>query len=63
MASTSAKWVEIAGQIEAEATGGESLIGVHIDSDAGPVEFKPGTSIKVSGDGTKKVTGLKIGGD
>jgi len=51
----------ISGEIEAHGYAADEVIGVLITSDAGTTEFKPGTHIKVTGKGSKKVTGLQIG--
>ncbi len=51
----------VSGAIEAHGYAADEVIGVLITSDAGTTEFKPGTHIKVTGKGSKKVTGLQIG--
>ncbi len=51
----------VSGEIEAHGYAADEVIGVLITSDAGTTEFKPGTHIKVTGKGSKKVTGLQIG--
>jgi hypothetical protein len=56
------KGIEISGLIETSSRDGESVIGVEIENDAGPVRFQPGTHIKTTSIGTKTTTGLKIGG-
>lgn len=53
--------VTIAGLIEAEAKGGELLVGVDIGVNARNVRIKSGTRVSVKGDGTKTVIGVKIG--
>lgn len=52
----------ISGLIETSANGGESVVGVDIAADAGPVRMQPGTHIKTTSSGVKSTTGLKIGG-
>lgn len=51
----------VSGEIEAHGYAADEVIGVLITSDAGTTEFKPGTHIKVTGKGSKKVIGLQIG--
>jgi len=55
-------WTIISGEIEAHGVDVEEVTGTHISSNAGPVELKPGTHIRVSGERAKRVTGLDIGG-
>ncbi len=50
------------GLIEVNAKNTNEVIGVEIKNDAGQVEFKPGTKISVSAEGSGNITGLKIGG-
>lgn len=52
----------VAGLIETTASQGESVVGLHIDSNAGPVRLQPGTHIKTSSSGVAHTIGLKIGG-
>lgn len=54
-------WTVISGEIEAHGIDAEEVTGVHIASNSGPTELKPGTRIRVSGKGGKRVTGLQIG--
>lgn len=61
-ATAAAKGVEISGLIETSARDGETVVGVEIEKDAGPVRFQPGTHIKTTSIGAKSTTGLKIGG-
>jgi hypothetical protein len=56
------KWTEVSGKIEAIGVDTDEITGVRITSDAGPVEFKPGTHIVVSATGARRVVGLDIGG-
>lgn len=51
----------VSGEIEAHGYAADEVIGALITSDAGTTEFKPGTHIKVTGKGSKKVIGLQIG--
>ena len=51
----------VSGEIEAHGYATDEVIGVLITSDAGTTELRPGTHIKVTGKGSKKVTGLQIG--
>lgn len=53
--------IDIAGLIETTADGGDSVVGVDIAEDSGPVRFRPGTHIRTSSVGAKSTTGLKIG--
>jgi hypothetical protein len=53
----------ISGLIETTANHGESVVGVDIAADAGPVRLQPGTHIKTTSSGVARTTGLKIGGD
>lgn len=50
------------GRIEAQGVDANEVIGLDLDSNAGTVELKPGTHIRASGNRTKSVTGLRIGG-
>jgi len=61
-ATAAANGIEISGLIETSAHNGETVVGVEIGNDAGPVRFQPGTHIKTTSNGTKSTTGLKIGG-
>lgn len=54
--------VTIGGLIETIAHGAESVIGVHIAENSGPVNLQPGTHIRTSSTTSISVTGLKIGG-
>lgn len=56
------EWTVIDGTIEAQGTNVDDVTGAHIETDAGPVELKPGTHIRATGSGAKQVTGLKVGG-
>lgn len=51
--------IEISGLIEAIGVGGDSLVGVEIGENAGPVTFK-GAHVRVEATDVKRVTGLKI---
>ena len=51
----------VSGEIEAHGYAADEVIGVLVTSDAGTTEFKPGTHIKVTGKGSRKVIGLQIG--
>ena len=51
----------VSGEIEAHGYAADEVIGVLITSDAGTTELKPGTQIKATGKGSKRVTGLQIG--
>ncbi|WP_423148118.1 hypothetical protein [Rubrolithibacter danxiaensis] len=54
--------VVIDGLIEVSSKNSEATMGVHIKSNSGQVEFKPGTKITVKSEGgTGSTTGLKIG--
>lgn len=53
----------VLGDILAEGKYAESVIGVSISEDSGPVELKPGTKITARGENVRNITGLKIGGD
>jgi hypothetical protein len=54
--------VVVEGLIETHAVNTGAVTGVQVTSDAGPVEFKPGTHILTTGRGTTNLTGLRIGG-
>jgi hypothetical protein len=54
--------IEISGLIETSAEGGETVVGVNISADAGPVKFRPGTQITTSTKGVSSTTGLRVGG-
>lgn len=54
--------VVLDGLIETNAANAETVTGVKVDSDAGPVEFRSGTHILTTGTGTRSVTGVQIGG-
>ena len=56
-------WTIIEAKIEAYGEDSEKVIGLNISSDAGPVELKAGTHIKVSGKNVGNITGLQIGGN
>jgi len=52
----------IDGLIEVNSKNSESTTGIHIKSNSGQVEFKPGTKISVKSENNKgDTTGLKIG--
>ena len=51
----------VCGEIEAFGKGVDEITGVSIGEDAGQVELKPGTRIRVSGENAKRITGLEIG--
>lgn len=53
--------VLICGEIEAFGEDAGEVTGVSVSSDAGPVEFKPGTSIRASGKRVNRITGLEVG--
>jgi hypothetical protein len=53
--------LSIEGFIETRAQGAESVVGVHITKNSGPVIMQPGTHIQTSATASKNVTGLKIG--
>ena len=59
---TEAQGISLAGLIETSAQNVESVIGVHIAGDSGPVVFQPGTHIKTEVTGAKRAVGLQIGG-
>lgn len=56
------KGVTLAGLIETVAHGGESVVGLSIASDSGPVTLQPGTHVRTSATGVRSVTGVQIGG-
>lgn len=52
----------IDGLIEVDSKNSENTTGIHIKSNSGQVEFKPGTKISVKSENNKgDTTGLKIG--
>lgn len=53
----------VLGDIVAHGKNADSVTGVSISGDSGPVELKPGTRITAHGENVRNVTGLKIGGD
>lgn len=61
--SEAPKSVILQGLIETNASNGDRVVGVDIDSDAGTVEFTPGTRISTKANNVKDVTGLRIGGE
>ena len=54
--------IALAGLIETVAHGGESVVGVSIASDSGPVTLQPGAQVRTSATGVRCVTGVRIGG-
>lgn len=54
--------IVVLGEIIATGEDVSSVTGVSVSSDAGQVEFKPGTRITATGRNAKNVTGLNIGG-
>jgi hypothetical protein len=56
------KGVTLAGLIETVAHSGESVVGLSIASDSGPVTLQPGTHVRTSATGVRSVTGVQIGG-
>ncbi len=56
------KGITLAGLIETVAQGGESVVGLSIALDSGPVTLQPGTHIQTSATGVRSVTGVQIGG-
>lgn len=54
--------IKLDGLIETIAYGGESLTGLSIGSNSGPVTLQPGTHIRTVATGVQNVTGVKIGG-
>ncbi|MGZ5282633.1 MAG: hypothetical protein ACXWDO_01160 [Bacteroidia bacterium] len=56
--STSTSMVIVDGAIEVIDKGSDDVTGVHVTT---PTEFKSGTRINVQSEGSKNVTGLKIG--
>lgn len=54
--------IKINGLIETIGHGGESLTGLSIGADSGPVTLQPGTHVKTIATGMRNVTGVKIGG-
>lgn len=54
-------WTIVAGSIEAYGENATDVTGMEIFSDAGPVELKPGTHIKASGNNVNRIVGLRIG--
>jgi len=53
----------VLGDIVAYGKDAESVTGVSISDNSGPVELKPGTKITARGENVRNITGLKIGGD
>ena len=51
----------VLGEIIAHGKDTESVTGVDVSSDSGPVEFKSGTKITARGERVRNVTALKIG--
>ena len=56
-------WTVVEAKIEAHGENSDKVTGMDISSDAGPVELKAGTHIKVSGRNVRNITGLHIGGN
>lgn len=54
--------ITLGGLIETISHGGESLTGLSIGANSGPVTLQPGTHVKTVASGVRDVTGLKIGG-
>ncbi len=50
------------GLIETCAHGADSVVGVHVAENSGPVTMQAGTHIRTIATASKNVTGLKIGG-
>lgn len=60
-AQGSQKGVTIDGLIEAQAKGGDLLVGLDIGSNADNVRMQSGSGVSVKGDGTHTVIGVRIG--
>jgi hypothetical protein len=61
-AESGRKGVTLTGLIETVAHGGESVVGLSIASDSGPVTLQPGTHVRTTATGVRSVTGVQIGG-
>lgn len=53
--------IKLGGLIETIAHGGESLTGLSIGANSGPVTLQPGTHVRTVATGVRNVTGVKIG--
>ncbi|MFH1236437.1 MAG: hypothetical protein V1685_05910 [Parcubacteria group bacterium] len=54
--------IKLGGLIETIAHGGESLTGLNIGANSGPVTLQPGIHVRTVATGVRNVTGVKIGG-
>lgn len=59
---TQQQGITIGGLIETSAVGAETVVGVEISPDAGPVTLQPGAHIRTNAVAASSVTGLRIGG-
>ena len=61
--ASEAKGITLSGLIETSANGADKVVGVQIDNNSGPVTLRPGTHIRTTANGSRSVTGLRIGGE
>lgn len=54
--------IKLGGLIETIAQGGESVTGLSIGANSGPVTLQPGTHVRTVVTGVRHTTGVKIGG-
>jgi hypothetical protein len=54
--------INLAGLIETIAHASESVVGLSIGANSGPVTLQPGTHVRTLATGARNVTGVKIGG-
>ena len=61
-ATSERQGIKLGGLIETIAHVGESVTGLNIGADSGPVTLQPGTHVRTVATVVRHVTGLKIGG-
>jgi hypothetical protein len=54
--------IKLNGRIETIANNGESLTGLSIGTNSGPITLQPGTHVRTVASGIRNVVGVKIGG-